>query len=83
MNMTMLVFRLRLVMPPVLFYVLQAPFTRLAHILFPAAMANGIIAGSFTFCKYLNLFINYYLKKKFLTLLVFFADVLYDCMHYA
>jgi 4-hydroxysphinganine ceramide fatty acyl 2-hydroxylase len=42
--------RLRLVMPPVLFATLQAPFTRLAHILFPAPMANGVIAGSFTFC---------------------------------
>ncbi|PFH46342.1 hypothetical protein AMATHDRAFT_70119 [Amanita thiersii Skay4041] len=41
--------RLRLVMPPVLFAILQAPFTRLAHILFPTAVANGIIAGSFTF----------------------------------
>ncbi|EIN08846.1 oxidoreductase [Punctularia strigosozonata HHB-11173 SS5] len=41
--------RLRLVMPPTLFAILQAPFTRLAHILFPPAMANGIIAGSFTF----------------------------------
>ncbi|KAI5996501.1 hypothetical protein F5J12DRAFT_854000, partial [Pisolithus orientalis] len=41
--------RLRLVMPPVLFAVLQAPFTRLAYILFPTAVANGIISGSFTF----------------------------------
>ncbi|KAJ7637159.1 oxidoreductase [Roridomyces roridus] len=41
--------RLRLVMPPVLFFVLQAPFTRLAHILFPTAVANGIISGAFAF----------------------------------
>lgn len=39
-------------MPPFLFAALQAPFTRLAHILFPAAMANGIISGSFTFCEF-------------------------------
>jgi len=41
--------RLRLVMPPMLFGALQAPFTWLAHILFPTAVANGIIAGSFFF----------------------------------
>ncbi|KAJ7512072.1 oxidoreductase [Mycena galericulata] len=41
--------RLRLVMPPVLFIILQAPFTRLAHIVFPTAIANGIIAGAFAF----------------------------------
>ncbi|KAJ7275026.1 oxidoreductase, partial [Mycena rebaudengoi] len=41
--------RLRLVMPPILFGALQAPFTRLAHILFPTAIANGIIAGAFSF----------------------------------
>jgi len=40
---------LRLVMPPALFFCLQAPFTRLAHILFPAAIANAIISGAFTF----------------------------------
>ncbi|WVQ62658.1 uncharacterized protein L199_000805 [Kwoniella botswanensis] len=39
--------RLRLVMPPLLFFVLQTPFTRLAHLLFPKAIANGIISGSF------------------------------------
>jgi 4-hydroxysphinganine ceramide fatty acyl 2-hydroxylase len=44
-------FRLRLVMPPLLFFVLQLPFTQLAYVLFPVAMANGIISGSFTFCK--------------------------------
>lgn len=42
--------RLRLVMPPVLFFVLSFPFTRLAYLLFPTAMANGVISGSFTFC---------------------------------
>ncbi|KAJ7755371.1 oxidoreductase [Mycena maculata] len=41
--------RLRLVMPPMLFIALQAPFTRLAHVLFPAAVANGIISGAFAF----------------------------------
>jgi len=41
--------RLRLVMPPTLFFVLQLPFTQLAYVLFPVAMANGIIAGAFTF----------------------------------
>jgi 4-hydroxysphinganine ceramide fatty acyl 2-hydroxylase len=34
-------------MPPLLFFVLQAPFTKLAHILFPKAVANGIISGAF------------------------------------
>jgi 4-hydroxysphinganine ceramide fatty acyl 2-hydroxylase len=37
-------------MPPLLFGALQTPFTRLAHTIFPTAMANGVIAGSFTFC---------------------------------
>ncbi|KAF8873462.1 oxidoreductase [Mucidula mucida] len=41
--------RLRLVMPPVLFTVLQFPFTQLAYKLFPVAVANGVIAGAFTF----------------------------------
>ncbi|GFZ52022.1 hypothetical protein JCM24511_09794 [Saitozyma sp. JCM 24511] len=41
--------RLRLVMPPLLFFTLETPFTRLAHILFPASVANGIIAGAFAF----------------------------------
>ncbi|KAI5453627.1 fatty acid alpha-hydroxylase [Naganishia albida] len=41
--------RLRLVMPPLLFLVLSYPFTQLAHALFPTAIANGIIAGSYTF----------------------------------
>ncbi|PWN23522.1 fatty acid-2 hydroxylase [Microstroma glucosiphilum] len=40
--------RLRLVMPPLLFFVLSFPFTRLAYAIFPsAAMANGVIAGAF------------------------------------
>lgn len=38
---------LRLVMPPTLFLALETPFTRLAHLIFPAPVANGIIAGSF------------------------------------
>ncbi|KAI0694956.1 oxidoreductase [Cytidiella melzeri] len=41
--------QLRLVMPPALFAALSYPFTQLAHTLFPAAMANAIIAGAFTF----------------------------------
>ncbi|KAG6899338.1 hypothetical protein C0993_011126 [Termitomyces sp. T159_Od127] len=41
--------RLRLVMPPALFFTLQTPMTRLAHLLFPPAMANGIISGAFAF----------------------------------
>ncbi|KAF7761528.1 hypothetical protein Agabi119p4_9520 [Agaricus bisporus var. burnettii] len=41
--------QLRLVMPPLLFFTLQLPFTQLAYVLFPVAMANGIISGSFTF----------------------------------
>ncbi|KAJ1024426.1 hypothetical protein NDA18_004593 [Ustilago nuda] len=40
--------RLRLVMPPLLFFVLSYPFTQLAHALFPKAVANGIISGSFS-----------------------------------
>lgn len=44
---------LRLVMPPFLFAMLQAPFTKLAHTIFPAAMANGVISGSFAFCEWL------------------------------
>lgn len=39
--------RLRLVMPPILFMALSYPFTQLAHALFPAAIANGIISGAF------------------------------------
>ncbi|CEH16648.1 sphingolipid fatty acid hydroxylase [Ceraceosorus bombacis] len=39
--------RLRLVMPPLLFAVLEFPFTRLAYALFPVAIANGIISGAF------------------------------------
>ncbi|KAJ7770497.1 oxidoreductase [Mycena metata] len=41
--------RLRLVMPPVLFIALETPFTTLAHKLFPAPVANGIISGAFAF----------------------------------
>ncbi|CAH7690004.1 hypothetical protein BY996DRAFT_4589136 [Phakopsora pachyrhizi] len=41
--------RLRLVMPPLLFAILSYPFTRLAHLIFPAAYANGIISGAFVF----------------------------------
>ncbi|KDQ08767.1 hypothetical protein BOTBODRAFT_118073 [Botryobasidium botryosum FD-172 SS1] len=41
--------RLRLVMPPTLFAILQFPFTRLAYVLFPVSIANGIISGAFAF----------------------------------
>ncbi|KAF8325775.1 oxidoreductase [Cantharellus anzutake] len=40
---------LRLVMPPILFFALSYPWTQLAHTLFPAAIANGLIAGAFIF----------------------------------
>ena len=39
-------------MPPALFGALQLPFTQLAYVLFPTPVANGIIAGAFTFCKF-------------------------------
>ncbi|KAL7418698.1 fatty acid alpha-hydroxylase [Cryptotrichosporon argae] len=41
--------RLRLVMPPTLFFILETPFTKLAHVVFPKAVANGVIAGAFAF----------------------------------
>ncbi len=41
--------RLRLVMPPLLFFVLSYPFTQLAHLIFPKSIANGIISGAFFF----------------------------------
>jgi 4-hydroxysphinganine ceramide fatty acyl 2-hydroxylase len=41
--------RLRLVMPPILFFTLSYPFTQLGHLIFPKAIANGIIAGAYTF----------------------------------
>lgn len=68
---------LRLVMPPVLFFTLQAPFTTLAHAIFPTAVANGIISGSFAFCKRLITADIYHV------LINQHADILYDCMHYA
>ena len=40
--------RYRLVMPPVLFAVLSFPMLLLAHAVFPAAMANAVIAGSYS-----------------------------------
>jgi 4-hydroxysphinganine ceramide fatty acyl 2-hydroxylase len=51
--------RLRLVMPPILFSTLQAPFTALAHKLFPPAVANGIISGAFAFCGSFFAFVLY------------------------
>lgn len=65
-------------MPPVLFTTLSLPFTRLAHKLFPAAVANGIIAGAFFFCKYSTTSRS----ASSLTILPP-PDVIYDCMHYA
>ena len=41
--------RLRLVMPPTLFFFLETPFTKLAHVVFPASIANGVISGAFAF----------------------------------
>jgi len=40
--------RLRLVMPPTLFIILETPFTKLAHVVLPKAVANGVIAGAFS-----------------------------------
>ena len=48
-------------MPPLLFVVLSTPMTKLAHMIFPTAMANGVIAGSFTFCECARLLVmNYF-----------------------
>ncbi|KAL4073543.1 hypothetical protein J3A83DRAFT_4229344 [Scleroderma citrinum] len=41
--------RLRLVMPPILFAILQVPFTQLGYSVVPTPIANGIISGAFTF----------------------------------
>ncbi|KAJ3798932.1 oxidoreductase [Lentinula aff. detonsa] len=41
--------RLRLVMPPPLFAMLEWPMTRLAYKIFPLPIANGIISGAFAF----------------------------------
>ena len=65
-------------MPPTLFAALSIPFTRLAYILFPAAMANGVISGAYTFCKP-----PYTYSSVLQTLTLPLKDVLYDCMHYA
>lgn len=64
-------------MPPLLFFVLQVPFTNLGHALFPPSIANGIIAGSFTFCKSPTLPFSPTQAKTAL------PDVGYDLMHYA
>lgn len=50
--------RLRLVMPPILFFSLQLPFTQLAYIIFPTAVANGIISGAFAFCGFSRHFVK-------------------------
>ena len=41
--------RLRLVMPPLLFVLLSAPFLKLAHTIFPTHIAYGVIAGAYFF----------------------------------
>ncbi|KAH8116118.1 fatty acid-2 hydroxylase [Phellopilus nigrolimitatus] len=51
--------RLRLVMPPLMFTALSVPFTRLAYMLFPTAVANGIISGSYTFYHFKSFLSNF------------------------
>ena len=76
--------RLRLVMPPLLFFVLSYPFTQLAHVLFPRAVANGIISGSFSMCKSPPRSIHPGLHSSSSDLYPSSCiDVVYDCMHYA
>jgi len=66
-------------MPPALFFTLQLPFTQLGYVLFPVAIANGVIAGSFTFCENMDSF-----RRGGSKLTEWFIlDILYDCMHYA
>jgi 4-hydroxysphinganine ceramide fatty acyl 2-hydroxylase len=36
-------------MPPMMFFALSFPMTRLAYLIFPVSMANGIISGAFAF----------------------------------
>lgn len=64
-------------MPPILFGSLQAPFTTLAHTIFPPGVANGIISGAFMFCEFLAMVPLMFTHDDF------FTDVVYDCMHYA
>lgn len=45
-------------MPPVLFLTLSFPMTQLAHVLFPTAMANATISGSFVFCECTEFFLS-------------------------
>lgn len=40
--------RYRLVMPPILFAILSFPMLLLAHAVFPPAIANGVISGSYS-----------------------------------
>ena len=68
--------RLRLVMPPTLFFLLSFPVTRLAHALFPAAFSNGAISGAFVFCKLRAHFVVHHSHLGR-------VDVIYDSMHYA
>lgn len=62
-------------MPPFMFAALSFPMTQLAHTLFPPAMANGVIAGAFSFCELCRVFLIFLAELR--------LDVLYDCMHYA
>ena len=64
-------------MPPPLFAFLSFPFTQLAHVLFPGAPANGIIAGAFVFCELYSVLVLLHGGDRLST------DVIYDCMHYA
>ena len=48
-------------MPPALFTFLSYPMTRLAHLLFPTAMANAVIAGSYVFCMFCPISPNFQL----------------------
>jgi 4-hydroxysphinganine ceramide fatty acyl 2-hydroxylase len=53
-------------MPPILFAALQFPFTRLAYVLFPTAVANGIISGSFAFCQFFDFFDFFFDYNRFI-----------------
>jgi len=64
-------------MPPVLFLTLSFPMTQLAHVLFPTAIANGTISGSFVFCE-----CNCFLFILYSTHIQV-VDIVYDTMHYA
>jgi 4-hydroxysphinganine ceramide fatty acyl 2-hydroxylase len=75
--------RLRLVMPPTLFFLLSYPFTQLAHLIFPKPIANGIISGAFTFCESFTPSRFPFIPRPVLTFRRPLQDILYDVMHYA